>query len=164
MVAVANCIDCKRIFKKQYSPRCAECHQIYMTKLSNVYRFVQENPHLTLEDIAEQCGLPFRDVETLFFQGKLGTATTQVIYHCQLCNRPMAVTMGQGRFCPGCTEQFESEAGLNEQDTSEKPRSKTQRAREIILNEDIPERPVNEEPAVSETESYGFKRLSSESF
>jgi hypothetical protein len=138
---------------------CPECHQIYMTKLSNVYRFIQENPLLTLEDIAEQCDLPLKEVESLFFQGKLGTATTQVIYHCQLCNRPMSASMRKGRFCVSCAEQFEAEAGLNESESFEKSRSKarTGSAKEVITEEiegkpvpaPLAETPKNEEPVES---------------
>lgn len=171
MTLVANCTQCNRIFKRQHSPMCPECHQVYMAKLSNVYRFVQENPHLTLEDIAEQCDLPLREVEALFFQGKLGTATTQIIYHCQLCNRPMASNMLKGRFCVSCAEQFETEAKLHEVETFDKPRSKTTKpsVKEVVAAEETGEKPAlspsakNEEPVESSTESHGFKRLSSES-
>jgi protein-arginine kinase activator protein McsA len=164
MTSVANCTQCKRIFRKQLSPLCPECHQIYMEKLSSVYRFVQENPHLTLEDIAERCSLPFREVESLFFQGKLGTATGQVIYHCQFCNRPLAASMRKGRFCAHCSEQFEAEAGLNEPEV-EKTRAKTRFKAEALARSDTMQSTpaINEEPAAS-PESYGFKRINSESF
>lgn len=119
---------------------------------------------MTLEDIAEQCDLPFREVEALFFQGKLGTATGQVIYHCQFCNRPMAAHMRRGRFCVHCTEQFEAEAGLSETE-AEKLRVKARPKQEQCLSSEVSQNAsaANEEPAVS-TESYGFKRINSESF
>lgn len=165
MKTVANCTQCNRIFKRHLSPMCPECHQAYMEKLSSVYRFIQENPQLTLEDIAEQCKLPYREVETFFFKGKLGTATSQVIYHCQLCNRPLAANMRKGRFCFSCSEQFENEARLNESPMVEKAPAVKVVPSKTSLDEDtapvaspLPER---EEPAAS-TESYGFKRLNSE--
>jgi DNA-directed RNA polymerase subunit RPC12/RpoP len=167
---IANCLHCNRIFRKHENPLCPECHQAALAKFSHVYRFVQENPNSTLENIAEQCNVPLREVQTLFFQGKLGTATAQIIYHCLRCNRPLAANMRKGRFCMHCTEQFEAEAGLNDTEQPEKTNK-----RRIIKQKSTPKgdepppppslaEPVqnNEEPASLE-ESYGFNRLTSDS-
>ena len=173
MPSVANCTQCQRIFQRVHSPMCPECHQEYMSKFSNVYRYVQEHPHLTLEDIATHCDIPVRDVEALFFQGKLGTASNHVIYHCQRCNRPMAPAMRKGRFCVSCAGQFENEAGLIESEKElleKRPKTggKTMKSgheatmplmkettEKIILTSDA------KEPADSTGDSYGFNRLQS---
>ena len=34
---------------------CPECYLAYMNTFSDVYRYVQDNPDLTLEQISEQC-------------------------------------------------------------------------------------------------------------
>lgn len=166
MTNVANCTRCQRIFQRTHSPMCPECHQDYMSKLSHVYRYVQEHPQMTLEDIAEQCELPYRDVEELFFQGKLGLATSKVIYHCQRCSLPMAATMRKGRFCTQCAEQFEAEAKLDQDKEPVKESAVDKLRPKVKLKSDESIVAVgeskSEEPARSTRESYGFKRVNSD--
>lgn len=176
-MSVANCKKCRRVFQQSFSPLCPACHQESVSQISNVYRFIQENPQMTLEDIAEQCLIPFKELEKMFFEGKLGTATNNVIYHCQRCGRSMSAAMRRGRFCMGCAERIESEAGLNTPEKAEKkaprkvqvaqPRSSSEEDKPLSPSPSLTAMedevlflppPLTEEPA--EPESHGFKRIS----
>lgn len=121
-MTVANCRKCRKIFQRTTNPLCSECHQQSLNQVSNAYRFIQENPHLTLEEVSDHCQIPYKELETMLFDGKLGTAAGSVIYHCQRCTRPMSAIMRRGRFCMSCADKIENQAGLNLPDKKEPER------------------------------------------
>ena len=88
-MTVANCKKCNRVFQRQHSPLCAACLEENSSLLSTAYRFIQANPQTLLEEVAAYCGTPYRELEALFLEGKLGTAAQQVLYRCQRCHTPM---------------------------------------------------------------------------
>ena len=172
---IANCKRCTRIFQVRYSPYCPECYQVHQAHFSHVYNFVQEHPHMTLQDIARHCHLPLKEVEDLFYDGHLGTAAKHVIYHCQRCNRAMAGYQKQGRFfCSTCTGKIETEAKLNEKDpellddlpAAETPTTQAVKKRRMAEEEGnvlVSESPANtaeppDETKAPESQSFGFKR------
>lgn len=156
---------------------CPECHQESLSQVSYVYRFVQENPQMTLEDIADHCHVPFKELEKMFFEGKLGTAASNVIYHCQRCGRPMSAIMRRGRFCIGCAEKIETEAGISLLEKEKQEKKPTVRRADRPDTEPAGPTPIeaarrpeadfdreyedyeSEEPASPLPDSYGFKRI-----
>ena len=110
---VSNCAKCKRVFSRTHSPLCPACQQAAFSQVSHVYRFVQGNPQMTLEEIAENCTVSVKELEKMLSEGKLGTAASKIIYHCQRCSVTLSVVMRRGRFCPECAEKIEAEAGLH---------------------------------------------------
>jgi hypothetical protein len=187
-MTVANCSKCRRIFQRTHGPLCPECHQESISQVSQVYRFVQNNPQMTLDEIAEHCGVPFKELEKMLFEGKLGTAASKVIYHCQRCGQPMAAMMRRGRFCMGCAGKIENEAGLLQMPSDKAKPEQKQRIRKDEDGDDhlrpplhevagghssqwalyAAEEGLDEESGLPETDepagspypdSYGFKRI-----
>lgn len=172
MPEVANCKRCNRIFQKIYSPMCPECYLAYMNTFSEVYRYVQENPELTLEEISEQCGVPLKDMKEIFYDGKLGTATANVAYSCLRCGISMKPIHRRGRFCIRCTEKIETEAGLDVKREEEKRKKSAGYGAGDVVDDDKLAPPDYKKTAAKTTRpgedsskrgddrSYGFKRFS----
>lgn len=181
---IANCAKCSKVFQRTSNPVCVECQQASASQISLVYRFLQNNPRVTLDEIAKYCKMAYKELEEMFLAGKLGTAAHSIIYPCQRCNCPMTATMRRGRFCINCAEKIGSQAGLNyiAVEKTEKPAART-RPPERVLDSNakpvsecppqtgsgIPGAPV-ESPATglpivahlqaSSDNNYGFKRVS----
>jgi hypothetical protein len=111
---IANCVKCRRIFQRAASALCPECYRISLSQVSSAYRFIQQNPHLTLEEVADQCLIPYKELEQMLFDGKLGLAASNVIYHCQRCGRPTNARIRRGHFCLACADRIENAAGLHQ--------------------------------------------------
>lgn len=167
-MSVANCKRCNKVFSKAYSPFCPECHEIHMGMFSKVFRFLQDKstPKMTLEDIADHCQLPLKQMEDIFFGGELGTASHKVIYNCQLCDIPIAPVRGRGKFCFTCTDKLEGGEAKREERAAtyaqkeqerllREKQAKLKKVQEIAseLNEDL----KNHDP--SSREHFGFKRF-----
>ncbi len=163
-MTIANCKQCGRVFQRQYSPLCPPCHQEANNRISQVYRFIQAHPHMTMEEVACSCDVPLKDVEAMLFEGKLGTAATNLVAHCQRCHSPILAS--RGRFCPSCAEKVETEAGLHEEKQRPKsppPEPDEARPRKPLTSPEPAQpaplsRAINDEPAGGH--SYGFQRLS----
>ena len=107
---IDNCKKCNRIFQRtQGASVCHECEEESARHLSIAYWFIQNNPNLTLDEVARLCDVPYKELEAFFLEGKLGTATDQVIYRCQRCARPMANLCRRGRLCLHCAAEIGSE-------------------------------------------------------
>lgn len=180
-MVVSNCTRCRRVFRQTYTPMCPDCYHEYVLNFSHVYRYVQDNPAQTLEQIALHCKISLRELRQLFFHGALGTATEHVVCHCLRCQVPMAPIQRRGRFCVSCTEKLETEGRINQQKPEDadgfwgkegKPGRKSRVLQHPeILPETLSERWTErarktEAPRVEtssterQSESYGFKRLS----
>jgi predicted amidophosphoribosyltransferase len=165
---VANCPKCNKVFQRTVNPLCPTCHQETLSNVSVVYRFVQEHPQQTLEQIAKHCNLTAKELETIVFSGKLGTAAHQIIFYCQGCNRKVSALKRKGHFCPECAVKLEPKNATAE--VSERKAPKTARTRpaipspEEIIEEEVAEtfaEPPQKHESVSPLlDSYGFKRAS----
>jgi hypothetical protein len=138
---VANCPKCNKVFQRTVNPLCPTCHQETLSNVSVVYRFVQEHPQQTLEQIAKHCNLTAKELETL---------------------------KRKGHFCPECAVKLEPKNATAE--VSERKAPKTARTRpaipspEEIIEEEVAEtfaEPPQKHESVSPLlDSYGFKRAS----
>jgi hypothetical protein len=173
---LANCVKCRRIFQRTASAMCPECHRVSQSQVSSAYRFIQQNPHLTLEEVADHCLIPYRDLEQMLFDGKLGLAASNVIYHCQRCGRPTDARMRRGHFCVGCADRIENAAGLH-QLVKKEPEKRNENSKILKRPEAASESPLPPaetgevlwpekdlgtlKPAssTSQADSHGFKRI-----
>jgi hypothetical protein len=155
---------------------CSECNQLSLSQVSSAYRFIQQNPHLTLEEVADSCLIPYKELEQMLFDGKLGLAASNVIYHCQRCGRPTDARIRRGHFCVGCADQIENAAGLHHLEKKE-PEKRNENPKAPKRTEPASETPLASEgtgevlwpgenlgtlkPAssTSQADSHGFKRI-----
>lgn len=163
-MTIANCAKCGRIFQRTHSPMCPPCVQETASLISMVYRFIQANPALTIDQVADQCGLPLRDVEAMLFQGKLGTAAAHLMSYCQRCNVPIVAS--RGHFCVNCAGKLENEATKQILPEDKPPPPSAMAARQFHSGQPglKPNRLEFEDPRLHNKpageNSYGFKRLS----
>lgn len=174
-----NCKRCGRLFQKTNHPVCSGCYTFEQNQNMEIYRYIQENPGVTLDELADRFHMPLKEIETLIFSGALGTANQLVKSYCALCKCEMSQVNRVGHFCYKCNNSFEKEAGLEKLSVSE------QRIQNILnghsafykpLPEDItpdktskmgPPKPVNTRSAEahikqdsSSSAKFGFKRIS----
>ena len=168
---ITNCPKCNKIFQRTVNALCPSCHQASLSNVSMVYRFVQEHPQQTLEDIAKHCNLTPKELEVIVFSGKLGTAAHQIIFHCQGCNRKVSALMRKGHFCPECAGKLEPKNNPQEVSDRKPPKSIKTRPGERLLDEepfevmeddsqDFAGSPKKQESISPASDSYGFKRSS----
>lgn len=110
-MSLDNCRRCNRVFARNLSPLCQDCLSYEQQVNMEVYRFVQSNPGTTMQEIADQFGMPLKDVEALVFSGALGTANQLIVTKCARCKCDMTFVNRVGYFCYGCNQFMEKESG-----------------------------------------------------
>ncbi len=161
-MSIANCTRCRKPFQRKKSPLCPKCDIDVKIHVSHIYNFVQKNPQMSLQEISTHCNIPLKEVEELFFAGKLGIATQDIVYQCQGCSCELNAQMRGGRFCPNCLGKLEAEMAYVHSLKAEKPEKSPSPKRlpssETYLRELQAVEPAKAEPV--STESYGFTRIS----
>ena len=150
-----------------------------MTQVSVICQFLHSHPAQTLEEVAAACGISGKELETLLYSGKLGTAAHKIICHCQACHKGISATGSKGRFCMDCAQKLENKAApvatpatntvktpiKRHHSVEEEPLSATCEVEHSLENEPATA-PVtgvaskNEESASPFRDSYGFTRFS----
>ena len=120
---IDNCKRCQKVFQRNVSPFCEECYQGRVTEFSDLYRFLQENASMPIEEVAETCQIPLRELEELLFSGQLGTAGTKVIHKCPRCKQHIPLNQQSGRFCQTCKAKMENEVRIMDESAA-KPQHK----------------------------------------
>jgi ribosomal protein L44E len=173
-MSLDNCKQCGRIFHKTISPLCKSCYTYEQEQNLQMYRFIQENPGITMEELAERFNMPIKEIEALVFSGVLGTANQLIRSTCSLCGCEMTLLNRVGYFCYSCNQFMESEVNAVKVADPNSKLSKTLRRRgvstETYVQTDPQEEPVangngsnHEKTATREDNSkwqpqYGFKR------
>lgn len=166
---IANCPKCQKVFQRAMNLLCPTCHQASLGQANRVCQFIERHPHRTLEEIANACEIPLKDLEALLYSGKLGALIQQIIVHCQSCNNLIAPLGTTGRFCASCTHKLENKTGVLSKtaplDKQSRPLSapSSPHAKPMASPSSL-SFPVSEatstkaESASSRMEPYGFKR------
>ena len=167
----ANCKKCNKVFDKVYTPYCTDCYAVHSENLSNIYRFIQENNTMSLDQVAVNCGLEPNELERILFSGELGTASSKIIYECQRCETPISPLNRRGRFCLRCTQTIEKEAKIDAESKKQRQLEKV-KADHVLYEPEKEEvrstlyprgiEPQKESPTEvddDESESFGFRRL-----
>lgn len=110
-MSLDNCKRCGRLFQKHLTSLCKDCYSFEQNQNMEIYRFVQANPGITIDEIAEHFGMNLRDVEQLVFSGALGTANQLIKTQCARCKCEMTFVNRIGYFCYSCNKFIEKEAG-----------------------------------------------------
>lgn len=170
----ANCKKCSKVFDKVYTPYCNNCYAEHSENLSNIYRFVQDNNTMSLDQVALSCNISIGELERILFSGELGTASTKIIYECQRCETLISPLNRRGRFCLKCTRTIEKEGKIDEESKKKRLMEKVkadsviyQPEKEEIRSSRYPRgiEPEKEEPIIEiedyeeEPENFGFRRL-----
>lgn len=148
-----------------------------MLQFDKIYHYLQQHPNemVHIHDIATGCDLPFREVEKIFFSGRLGLAGTQIAYNCQMCDVGITPSnKGRRRLCAQCSIKLEIEGKLHlthEEDeidgigAKEKKgtlsRSDEEYEAALALKKAEAQAKASEGRNKDNDHSYGFKRLSS---
>jgi hypothetical protein len=107
-MGISNCIKCNKVFQKTQSPLCSDCLGATKGIVFSVIDFVVANPGLTVEEVAQQCHLPLKDMEEMLFSGRLGTAAAHIMFKCKGCHKKMSARLRKGQFCPECANKIET--------------------------------------------------------
>ena len=185
---IANCVRCNKVFQKSQGALCSDCLGETKGLVRHVIDFVLEHPGLMVEDVAQQCNLPLKDLEEMLFSGRLASASPYIMFKCQACHKQMSARFRKGRFCPECAEQIESKMSQPEREPSgakdkakpikrpgeHKDDSLRQGVEVASSNPHMPhmaagpetmypvplELPAKQESVSPSSDSYGFKRVS----
>jgi len=121
-VTVSNCSRCNKIFQKIFQPLCPACCKIEDEKFSVLYRTLQKSGTdggMPIDALSLATDVPVEDIDRYFQEGKLGTAETYLLIHCQVCNALCSANQRLGRFCVTCSEATATKAGVEVQDLRE---------------------------------------------
>jgi len=113
---IANCIRCNKVFQKSQGALCSDCIGATKGLVRLVIDFVLEHPGLMVEDVAQKCHLPLKDMEEMLFSGRLASASAYIMFKCQGCHKKMSARLRKGRFCSECAEKIESKVNLPERE------------------------------------------------
>lgn len=182
-MTVSNCARCRRLFQKTHDAVCPACLKVVQQQRTEIEHVLQQVSQITLDALAQQCGLPLKEMERLLFEGRLGRDSYKVMCLCQQCGRSVGGAERRGHFCLACAGKVESKPnrpseslGSTGESVSEPPASAVSRSPsrqdrperpEKALGEERPSSPSSkqqaskqQEPVEIQTESYGFKRRS----
>lgn len=102
-VQVIKCPRCGTIFTRERHPICSACWRHEQDNLDHVRRYLDENPHSTVDDVSEGTNVPAKDVVRFIREGYLVAPTGNAIqYPCDACGR----LISSGRFCGSCGERL----------------------------------------------------------
>ncbi len=177
-----NSKRCGRLFQKTISSLCGGCYHYEQDQHMEIYRFIQDNPGTTMDEISRKFNIPQKDIEGLVFSGALGTANLLIKSHCSMCKCEMTFANRVGHFCYKCNALVEKEAGLGKSNETEKRLENVKNGKSAFYkpDEEEPKAPPKEKaappPSPKNTESekpqtraqsssvarFGFKRMSGE--
>lgn len=116
-----NCQKCGKIFQRTLNPICKGCYAYEQEKKMAIYRYIQENPDITPEEVSETFEIPVNEVTTLIHAGSLGTANQVIRTHCALCNCEMTALNRVGYFCKKCNSTVEHDIDETRPEILEEP-------------------------------------------
>jgi hypothetical protein len=119
---------------------------------------VQDNTYIPLEELAEKFDYPLTELEQLFFDGKFGPGTVNIVTNCHRCGVAIRHIQRKGRFCFNCADRVEDAAQLKNPLVNNRP-ERTERAEPTRSN--MPVSAVTPDPPTEapQTAQYGFKRV-----
>jgi hypothetical protein len=70
---ISNCIVCNKVFQheSQEARRCPECEAENERALRRVKDIILENPGLTVQDLSNMTGLPYRQIMEWIQEGRI---------------------------------------------------------------------------------------------
>lgn len=106
---VRNCKNCGRLFNYiggTYRNLCPACVDSLEEKFQEVKKFVENNPHCTINDITEAMNVTAKQVEKWIREDRLFfTDDSPIGIDCEKCG----TMIKSGRFCPACKNEMENQ-------------------------------------------------------
>lgn len=164
-----NCKRCGRLFQKTHSNLCNGCFSYEKNQNMEIYRYVQDNPGVTVEEISKKFNTPVQEVESLVFSGVLGTANQLIRSVCAMCKCEMTYVNRIGYFCYACNNFVEKEGGVGKYTESNRRLDNIKSGKSAFYKPDPNEkrREAMESNSKSSSNSgrvmrakFGFKRIS----
>lgn len=104
---VRNCKNCGRLFNyvggTSYKNLCPACIDLLEDKFQEVKKYVQDNPHCTINQISDEMDVPVRQIERWIRDERLCFADDSPIgIACERCGKMIKT----GRYCDMCKNEI----------------------------------------------------------
>ncbi|MDI6785644.1 MAG: MerR family transcriptional regulator [bacterium] len=100
-----NCTKCKKLFVSIGRSICPECVEKEREEFDVVRKYLSENPHSTVSQVAVATGVTENTIINLVKKGSLVTNEAIIVYGCEICGRPIH----SGKVCNNCKEKLTTE-------------------------------------------------------
>ena len=91
---------------------CPECSELHEAVNRHLYHMIQENPGITLQELAVKVNISLQEVQKRVFNAELGTASQLVSSKCARCSEEVVFFQNMSRYCDRCTKHLKSEINL----------------------------------------------------
>lgn len=100
MTELQNCRNCKRIFNYITGERiCPACKDLLEEKFQEVKKYVEENPGVNANVVAEECETTIRQIKKWVREERLVFSDDSLVgLECERCGK----MVHSGRFCDAC--------------------------------------------------------------
>lgn len=105
---LANCVRCGKVFARIGKNICPDCLAKEEELYKKVREYLEENPGLTVQEVAQRCGVDPKKIYDFLKEGRLegiNFAPGSAQWHCESCGS--AITAG--RLCNKCKTTLKSE-------------------------------------------------------
>ncbi len=101
---VRNCRKCRRLFNYLGGISiCPICKEELEKQFYVVRDYIRENPHSTIQDVAQETGTDVRQIGDWIKEGRLVLSPdSPIIVKCEKCGAPVT----KGRFCDKCNQSL----------------------------------------------------------
>ncbi len=95
-----NCRKCGRLFNYVSGPPiCMQCREEQEAKFQEVKKYIQDNPHSTIPEVAEACGVTTNQIQAWLKDDRLQLAEDSgIMLACENCG----ATIRSGKYCDKC--------------------------------------------------------------
>lgn len=106
---VKNCRRCRRLFNYVVGPYiCPECREALEQEFNIVKKYINENPHSNINEVAEACDVNPQEIRQWIREERLQFSDDSMIgISCERCG----ATIRSGKYCDKCKQEMT--AGFN---------------------------------------------------
>jgi len=109
---LANCVRCGKVFARIGRNICPDCQAEEDRIFKKVRAFVEENPGLTIQEVADQCDIQPKKIYDFLKEGRLegrNFAAGSARWQCASCGSYIT----SGKLCNKCKETLQAELQAN---------------------------------------------------
>ena len=101
---VRNCVRCGKIFNYITGyPICTDCKKELEQKFAQVKKYLRENPHSSIQEVAEANQVEIRQIKQWIREERITFAEDSLVgIECERCG----TTIRTGRFCAKCKAEM----------------------------------------------------------